>query len=92
MAAAPGAKLTQPVYNIGAFNPSAEEICDIVRKAFPKADITTQVDVKRQAIVESWPEDVNDSAARRDWGLAPRYDLDRAFAEYLIPTITKLYA
>jgi nucleoside-diphosphate-sugar epimerase len=92
LADSPGVKLTQPVYNIGAFNPSAEEVRAIVLTAFPKAEITTEVDVKRQCIVDSWPEDVDDIAARRDWGLSPRYDLDRAFAEYLIPTITKLYA
>ena len=92
LAGAPGENLTQPVYNIGAFNPSAEEIQAIVLKAFPDADICTVVDVKRQGIVDSWPEDVDDGAARRDWGLSPRYGLERAFAEYLIPTIRKLYA
>jgi hypothetical protein len=35
---------------------------------------------------------VDDSAARRDWGFAPRYDFERAFSEYLIPTIRKRYA
>jgi nucleoside-diphosphate-sugar epimerase len=84
--------LTRPVYNIGAFNPSAREIRDIVLRAFPKAEITTEVDLKRQGIVDTWPEDVDDTAARRDWGLRPRYDLDAAFHEYLIPTITKQYA
>ena len=52
---------------------------------------TTQVDVKRQGIVDSWPADVDDAAARRDWGFAPRYDLERAFPEYLIPTIRDRY-
>jgi threonine 3-dehydrogenase len=80
------------VYNIGSFNPSAEEVRGIVLKAFPKADVSTKVDLKRQGIVDSWPEDVDDSAARRDWGFAPRYGLDAAFHDYLIPTITKLYA
>ena len=92
LADAPVRSLTRTVYNIGAFNPSAEEIRRIVVKAFPRAEITTKVDLKRQAIVDSWPEDVDDSAARRDWGLSPCYDLERAFSEYLIPTITKLYA
>ena len=91
LAAAPREKLTRTVYNIGAFNPSAAEIETIVRAAFPKAEITTQVDVKRQGIVDSWPADVDDRAARRDWGLAPHYDLDRAFQEYLIPVIRERY-
>src|SRR3954454_23722896 len=45
LADSPEEKLTQPVYNIGAFNPSAEEVRAIVLKAFPKAEITTEVDV-----------------------------------------------
>jgi len=46
---------------------------------------------KRQQIIDSWPENVDDSAARRDWGFAPTYDFRRAFDEYLIPTIRKRY-
>ena len=45
-------------------------------KAFPQAEITTQVDAKRQNILDSWPEEVNDSAARRDWDFALRDDLE----------------
>src|SRR5689334_12936930 len=85
LAAAPASRLTRTAYNVRAFNPSADEIRTIVLKAFPGADISYQVDEKRQGIVDSWPADVDDSAARRDWGFAPRYDLATAFADYLIP-------
>jgi threonine 3-dehydrogenase len=91
LAAASRQRLTQTVYNIGAFNPSAMEIQAIVHAAFPKAEITTCVDVKRQGIVDSWPADVDDGAARRDWEFKPKYDLDRAFRDYLIPTIRRRY-
>jgi len=84
---APREKLTQIVYNIGSFNPSAGEIRALTLRAFPKAEITFRPDDKRQAIVDSWPADVDDSAARRDWGWAPEYDQNRAFEEYLIPGI-----
>jgi threonine 3-dehydrogenase len=83
--------LTRAVYNIGAFAPTAAEIQTIVQRAFPTAIITTKVDQKRQGIVDSWPQDVDDSAARRDWGHAPLYDFATAFGEYLIPTIRKRY-
>jgi nucleoside-diphosphate-sugar epimerase len=92
LAAAPRANLTRTAYNVGAFNPSADEVRDVVLKAFPNAQISYQNDVKRQGIVDSWPADVDDSAARADWGWAPEYDFDRAFSEYLIPTIRKRYA
>jgi len=92
LAAAPRERLQRTAYNVGAFNPSAEEIRAIVEKAFPGAHLSWQNDRKRQAIVDSWPADVDDSAARRDWHFAPRYDFNRAFSEYLIPTIKKRYA
>jgi nucleoside-diphosphate-sugar epimerase len=91
LAAAPHENLTRTAYNVSAFNPSAEEVRDIVIEAFPGAQITWEVDAKRQGIVDSWPADVDDTAARRDWGFAPRYDFDRAFSEYLIPTIKMRY-
>jgi nucleoside-diphosphate-sugar epimerase len=90
--AAPRAKLSRVVYNIGAFAPSAGEVKTIVETAFPAAKITTAVDAKRQGIVDSWPADVDDAAARADWGHAPRYGLKEAFAEYLIPSIKGRYA
>jgi len=91
LAQAPRAKLTQPVYNVAAFNPSAEEIRALVVAAFPQARIEWVNDTRRQRIVDSWPAEVDDNAARRDWGFAPQYDLQRAFAEYLVPTIKERY-
>jgi nucleoside-diphosphate-sugar epimerase len=82
-------RLTRTAYNIAAFNPSAEEIRDVVTNAFPRARITWQTDTKRQGIVDSWPADVDDTTARHDWGFAPTYDFTRAFTEYLIPNIQR---
>ena len=87
LADAPRQRLTRTAYNLGAFSPTADEIRDIVLKVFPDACITYHVDAKRQSIVDSWPADVDDSAAREDWGFQPRYDFARAFDDYLIPTI-----
>jgi len=92
LAAAPRATLSKTAYNVGAFNPSADEFRTEVLKAFPKADISFTNDVKRQGIVDSWPADVNDSAARADWGYAPQYDFRRAMEEYLLPMIRQRYA
>jgi nucleoside-diphosphate-sugar epimerase len=91
LAAAPRDRLTRSAYNLTAFNPSAAEIRDVVVAAFPLATIGFAVDEKRQGIVDSWPAAVNDAAARRDWGFDPKYDFDRAFREYLIPTIRERY-
>jgi threonine 3-dehydrogenase len=89
---APAQSLTAPVYNVSAFSPDAAELADRVRKAFPQAQITFAPDARRQAIVDSWPEDIDDARARRDWSFSPAYDLDRAFDAYLVPNVQRHYA
>jgi nucleoside-diphosphate-sugar epimerase len=91
LAAAPRERLTRAVYNLRGFTCSADEIRTIVAAAFPGAAITYKIDAKRQGIVDSWPVDVDDSAAQADWGFTARYDFDRAFRDYLIPTISHHY-
>ena len=92
LAEADRSQLSRTVYNVRAFNPSAEEIRQIVLEAFPQEEIHTHVDEKRQGIVDTWPSDVDDMAARTDWGFAPHFDLQSAFRDYLIPTIRKRYS
>ncbi len=91
LTSAPAAALCQHVYNVSAFNPSAEEIRQLVARAYPDARIRFEPDARRQAIVDSWPAAIDDGAARADWGLSPRFDLEPCFEDYLIPTIAKLY-
>jgi threonine 3-dehydrogenase len=91
LAAAPRGRLTRTAYNVRAFNPSAEEIREIVVEAFPGAQVTWATDTRRQGIVDSWPADVNDDAARADWKFCPRYDLQGTFDSYLIPAIRRRY-
>lgn len=89
--AAPKQSLTRAVYNVGSFNPSAAELRSFIKQAFPSAAVTFTPDVKRQAIVDSWPADVDDSAARRDWNWSPDFGMDRSFNEYLIPAVKDRY-
>jgi len=89
---APAASLTSVVYNVGAFSATAGALADLVRRAFPGAEITFAPDPRRQAIVDSWPEDVDDTRARRDWGFRAAYGVGRTFEEYLLPNIKERYA
>jgi nucleoside-diphosphate-sugar epimerase len=79
------------VYNITAFSLSAEDFQTEVQAAFPDARISFEPHLKRQAIVDTWPAEVDDRTARADWGFAPAYDQARAFREYLFPTIRERY-
>jgi nucleoside-diphosphate-sugar epimerase len=83
--------LKRRVYNVTSFSLSAEEFRNCVLQYFPDARITFEPDLKRQGIVDSWPADLDDSSARRDWGWQPGYDLERSFREYLVPNITQRY-
>jgi threonine 3-dehydrogenase len=92
LADAPREKLTRAVYNVTAFSLSAEQIAAKVQQHFPDATITYEPALGRQRIVDSWCADMNDSAARRDWGWQPEYHADRAFDDYFVPVIKGQYA
>jgi len=89
--AAPREALTRLVYNVTSFSLTAEDFLREVETAFPGATVSFKSDVKREAIVNSWPADIDDSAARQDWSWSPDYDLRRAFDEYLVPNIRERY-
>lgn len=89
--AAPLEVLTRQVYNVTSFSLTAQQFLDYVKEAFPKAEVTFSSDYKREAIVDSWPADLDDDAAREDWGWSPDFNVERAFEEYLIPTIQERY-
>ncbi len=88
---APRAGLSHTVYNIAAFALTAGEFRRRALKAFPGAQISFEPNPHRQGIVDSWPEDVDDSLARAEWGWKPDYDEEAFFDEYFLPQIRKRY-
>jgi nucleoside-diphosphate-sugar epimerase len=88
---APRARLTQTSYNVTAFAVSVKEIQPELQKTFPRASISYAPDPKREHILETWPEDTDDSKARADWGWQPEFTFESCFHEYLIPGITRKY-
>lgn len=88
---APREVLSQLVYNVTSFSPTAQDFYDYVLKAFPSAKISFVPDEHRQAIVDSWPADLDDSAARNDWHWRPEFNEEDAFNTYLIPAIRERY-
>ena len=91
LAVAPRDRLTRCVYNVAAFSPTAEEIAAVVRKHIPGADLGFDTDPTRQAILDSWPDELDDHLARRDWGWRPSFDLER-MASDLIPLLRDIIA
>lgn len=91
LAETPIQDLKRLVYNVTSFSVSAADFRSLVLEAFPGAQISFVPDLRRQAIVDSWPADLNDLCAREEWGWQPHFDLERAFHEYLVPNIVKRY-
>jgi threonine 3-dehydrogenase len=87
----PRRQLSHVVYNVAAFSLTAGEFRDRAVKAFPGAQITFEPNPRRQGIVDSWPEDVDDSLARNEWGWKPDYGVDAFFEGYFLPQIRKRY-
>lgn len=89
---APRESLRHSVYNISSFAVSAGELAQKVREYYANANISFVPDLKRQGIVDTWPMDTNDEAARQDWGFDPHFGFDQSFTEYLVPAMRELYA
>ncbi len=62
-------------YNVTAESFSPEQLAREIKKYVPDFKINYDVDPIRQAIADSWPNRLDDSAARKDWGWSPDYDL-----------------
>jgi nucleoside-diphosphate-sugar epimerase len=80
---APAQNLSRRVYNIAGIVPSAEELAGVIRTHLPRVKITYRPDPLKCAIVESWPQQIDDSAARGDWGWNSTWTLERTTDEVI---------
>ena len=70
-------------YNLAAMSFSAAELAAEIQKHIPEFVVTYEPDPVRQAIADSWPQTIDDSAARLEWNWQPRYDLARMTTDML---------
>lgn len=83
MEANPSKLIHRNAFNITAMSFEPEEIAASIKKHIPEFEITYNVDPVRQAIANSWPNSLDDSAARQEWGWNPKYDLDKMSEDML---------
>ena len=76
-------------FNVGALSVSAGDIAESIRKHIPDFKVEYEPD-HRQAIADTWPMGVDDSAARDEWGWEPEWDLDAMTADMLEKLRVKL--
>lgn len=69
-------------YNVAGCSFTPRQIADAIARRVPGFTLRCEPDF-RQAIAATWPHSVDDSAARRDWGWQPRFDLDAMVDEML---------
>jgi len=81
--------LHRNAYNVAAMTVSPEAIAEAIRKYLPDFSLTFEIDPLRQAIADSWPNSMDDSAARQEWGWSPRFDL-KAMTHDMIENISRM--
>ena len=78
-------------FNVSAMSFAPEDIAAEVTKLIPDFTMDYDVDALRQGIADSWPNSMDDSAAKEEWGWQPDYDLPRMcgdMVEKLTPKLT----
>jgi nucleoside-diphosphate-sugar epimerase len=70
-------------FNVTAMQLSPSVLGDVIRRHVPGFEIDYDVDPVRQAIADSWPLRIDDSAAREEWGWQPEYDMEAMAADMI---------
>jgi len=76
MEADPSKLKHRSAFNISGMSFEPEDIAASIRKVIPGFELSYNVDPVRQAIADSWPDSLDCSAAREEWGFSPKFDLD----------------
>ncbi len=88
MDADPSKLKNRNAYNITAMSVAPELLEKSIKKIIPEFKLDYDVDPVRQAIANSWPNSLDDSAAREEWGWNPKFDMDK-MTEEMITAIRK---
>jgi nucleoside-diphosphate-sugar epimerase len=70
-------------YNVSAMSFSPGELTREIKKWIPEFKISYEIDPIRQSIADSWPNSMDDTAAREEWGWQPEYDLAKMSKDML---------
>ena len=77
-------------FNVTAMSINPAILAGSILKHIPGFSIDYKIDPVRQAIADSWPNSLDDSAARKEWGWQPKYDLNKMTADMLVHLRKKL--
>ena len=83
MEANPDRLIHRNSFNIAAMSFEPNEILAAIQKQVPGFEMEYQVDALKQSIANSWPNSLDDSAARAEWDWKPQFDLDTMTTDML---------
>lgn len=83
MEADPSKLVHRNSFNIAALSFDPEIIYNAVKKHYPNFEMVYDVDPVKQAIANSWPNSLDDTCAREEWGWVPKYDMDKMVADMI---------
>jgi nucleoside-diphosphate-sugar epimerase len=83
MDADPARLVHRNAFNVTACSFTPAELVAEIRRHLPAFEIRYEIDPVRQAIADSWPQSLDDAAARSEWGWKPEYDLPAMTADML---------
>jgi len=92
MEADPSKLIHRNAFNITAMSFEPEQIAAAIRKHIPTFTMDYAVDPARQTIANSWPNSIDATAAKEEWGFKAEYDLDKMTADMLAKLKKKLTA
>ena len=90
MEADPNKLIHRNAFNVTAMSFDPEVLAAEIKKHIPEFAISYDVDPVRQRIADSWPNSLDDSAARMEWGWSPKYNLASMTTDMLAKLTTKL--
>ncbi len=89
MEADPDKLVYRNAYNISSVSAAPEDFEKAIQKHIPDFTLDYDVDPVRQRIAESWPDNLDSTAAAKEWGFQAEYDLDKMTADMLEKLCTK---
>ena len=90
MEADPAKLVHRNAFNLASMSFAPETIYAAIKRHLPQFEMEYQVDPLKQHIAESWPDCMDDSCARSEWGWQPKYDLETMTIDMLEKLSIKL--
>lgn len=84
-------KIKSRIYNVTSFSPTVVKLENKIKEFFPNFKLSYNIDLSRQKIVNSWPNFIDDSLAKKEWSFSCNFNFDNFFDKYILPNLKKYY-